>query len=59
MTVRVATTQYRTGNDVDANLATLLGLIDEAAEGGAALVVAPEFGNHTSFYMSKSIQTSI
>lgn len=50
MTVRVATTQYRTGNDVDANLATLLGLIDEAAAGGAALVVAPEFGNHTSFY---------
>lgn len=50
MTVRVATTQYRTGNDVDANLQTLLGLIEEAAAGGAQLVVAPEFGNHTSFY---------
>jgi predicted amidohydrolase len=50
MTVRVATTQYRTGNDVQANLRTLLGLVDAAADGGAALVVAPEFGNHTSFY---------
>jgi predicted amidohydrolase len=50
MTIRVATTQYRTGNDVEANLQTLLGLIDEAADGGAQLVVAPEFGNHTSFY---------
>jgi predicted amidohydrolase len=48
--VRVATTQYRTGNDVQANLALLLSLIDEAADGGAALVVTPEFGNHTSFY---------
>ncbi len=50
MTIRVATTQYRTENDVDANLATLLCLIGEAAAGGAQLVVAPEFGNHTSFY---------
>jgi predicted amidohydrolase len=48
--IRVATTQYRTGNDVQANLKTLLGYIDEAAEGGARLVVGPEFGNHTSFY---------
>ena len=50
MTVRVATSQYRTGNDVEANLQTLLGLIAEAAAGGAQLLVAPEFGNHTSFY---------
>ena len=50
MTVRVATSQYRTENDVDANLQTLLGLIEQAADGGAQLLVAPEFGNHTSFY---------
>jgi predicted amidohydrolase len=50
MKVRVASTQYRTGNDVQANLRTLLDLIDVAADGGAQLVVAPEFGNHTSFY---------
>jgi predicted amidohydrolase len=52
MNIRVASTQYRTGNDVQANLQTLLSLIDEAAAGGALLVVAPEFGNHTSFYES-------
>ncbi len=50
MKIRVASTQYRTGNDVQANLATLLDLIEQAAAGGAQLVVAPEFGNHTSFY---------
>ena len=50
MTVRVAAAQYRTGNDVEENLQTLLGLIEQAAEGGARLLVTPEFGNHTSFY---------
>lgn len=50
MSVRVATSQYRTGDNVDANLHTLLSLIAEAAEAGAQLLVAPEFGNHTSFY---------
>ena len=59
MTVRVATTQYRTGNDVEANLQTLLNLIDEAAGGGAQLVVAPEFGNHTSFYTDAAHAWSI
>jgi deaminated glutathione amidase len=49
-TIRVATTQYNTGNDVQANLEKLLGFIDQAAAGGAQLVVTPEFGNHTSFY---------
>ena len=52
-TVRVATTQYRTGNDVLQNLDTLLDLVKQAAQGGAELVVAPEFGNHTSFYRDK------
>ena len=51
--IRVASSQYRVGNDVQANLEKLLGLIDEAADGGAQLVVAPEFGNHTSFYPDK------
>lgn len=52
-TVRVATTQYRTGNDIAANLEKLLGFIAAAARGGAQLIVAPEFGNHTSFYTSQ------
>jgi len=52
--IRVATTQYRTSNDVQHNLDTLLGLIKQAAEGGAQLLVTPEFGNHTSFYQDKS-----
>lgn len=51
--VRVATTQYRVSNDIQANLALLLDYIDQAAEGGAQLVVAPEFGNHTSFYADR------
>lgn len=48
--VRVATTQYRVENNIQENLSKLLGYIDAAAEGGARLVVTPEFGNHSSFY---------
>ena len=51
-TVRVATTQFRVGNNIQANLETMLDYIDQAADGGAQLVVGPEFGNHTSFYTS-------
>jgi predicted amidohydrolase len=50
--IRVATCQYRTGNDVDANLQKLLSMIDAAEAGGAALLAAPEFGNHTSLFDS-------
>ena len=50
-TVRVAITQYHVGNDIQANLAKLLDYIEQAAAGGAQLVVAPEFGNHSSFYI--------
>ena len=49
-TIRVATTQYHVANDVEANLNKLLDFIDQAAAGGAQLIVAPEFGNHSSFY---------
>jgi len=48
--VRVATTQYRVENNIQDNLNKLLAYIDAAAEGGARLVVTPEFGNHSSFY---------
>ncbi|MGK0500247.1 MAG: putative amidohydrolase [Oceanicoccus sp.] len=51
--VRVASCQYRVDNDVGANLQVLLQMIDKAAAGGAQLLVAPEFGNHTSFYNDK------
>ena len=33
-TVRVATTQYRTGNDLLQNLDTLVDLVKQAAQGG-------------------------
>jgi predicted amidohydrolase len=51
--LKVATTQFNTGNDVQQNLDKFLGYIDQAAEGGARLVVGPEFGNHTSFYRDR------
>ncbi len=48
--VRVAAAQLAAGDDLDVNLATCVAAIDRAAEGGAALVVLPEFCNHLSWY---------
>ncbi len=48
--VRVAAVQFATGPEVDANLATLLRMVDEAVGQGAELVVLPEFCNHPSWY---------
>ncbi len=48
--VRVAAAQLATGSDVEANLATVLRLVDQAADAGAELVVLPEFCNHPSWY---------
>ena len=48
--VRVAAVQFATGPDVEANLATVLRMIDEAKAQGAELVVLPEFCNHPSWY---------
>ena len=48
--VRVAAAQYAVGPDVDANLATTLRMIDQAAKGQPDLLVLPEFANHCSWY---------
>src|SRR5690242_5638965 len=48
--VRVAACQFATGPDVEANLATVLRVMDRAADEGAELVVLPEFCNHPSWY---------
>ncbi|MET7399296.1 nitrilase-related carbon-nitrogen hydrolase [Dactylosporangium sp. NPDC005572] len=48
--MRVAAVQFEAGQDVAANLATCLRMIDAAAAEGAQLVVLPEFCNHLSWY---------
>jgi predicted amidohydrolase len=50
--VRVAAAQCEVGSDVEANVATLVRRIGEAAADGAQLVVLPEFANHHSVYDS-------
>jgi len=49
-TVRVAAVQMGAGTDVEANLATCLRMIDEAAAHKPDLMVLPEFVNHCSWY---------
>ncbi|WP_235735451.1 carbon-nitrogen hydrolase family protein [Nocardioides alcanivorans] len=51
--IRAAAVQYAVGEDVEANLATALRMIDAAVEQGAQLVVLPEFGNHVSWYADR------
>ncbi|MET7425132.1 nitrilase-related carbon-nitrogen hydrolase [Dactylosporangium sp. NPDC005555] len=48
--MRVAAVQFAVGQDVSANLANCLRMIDQAAAEGADLVVLPEFCNHLSWY---------
>ena len=48
--MRVATGQFRTGKDTDRVLRELLGLIDQAAAGGAALVHFQECCNYPTSY---------
>lgn len=48
--MRVAAVQFAVGQDVSANLASCLRMIDQAAAKGADLVVLPEFCNHLSWY---------
>ncbi|MDG6103639.1 carbon-nitrogen hydrolase family protein [Dactylosporangium aurantiacum] len=48
--MRVAAVQFAVGQDVSANLASCLRMIDQAAAEGAELVVLPEFCNHLSWY---------
>ena len=52
-TVRVAAAQFHIGADVDANLATCLRMLDNAADCKPDLVVLPEFCNHLSWYDDK------
>jgi predicted amidohydrolase len=49
-TARVAAAQLAIGTDLDENLAALLAAIDQAADGGADLVVLPGPGNHASWW---------
>lgn len=48
--VRVAALQFAVGDDLDANLAACLRLIDRAAEHRPHLMVLPEFVNHLAWY---------
>jgi predicted amidohydrolase len=52
--VRVAAAQIEAGQDIAANLAACLRVIDAAAEQKAQLVVLPEFCNHLSWYSSRA-----
>ncbi len=52
--VRVAACQFATGADVEANLATVLRMLDQAIQQGAELVVLPEFCNHPSWYADEA-----
>ncbi len=49
-TIRVAAAQFHVGTDVDHNLATVLRMLDRAAEVQPDLVVLPEFCNYLSWY---------
>ncbi|ROO88532.1 putative amidohydrolase [Actinocorallia herbida] len=51
--LRVAAVQFAAGEDVEANLAACLRMIDAAAAEGAELIVLPEFCNHLSWYESR------
>ncbi len=52
-TVRVAAAQFHVGPDPDANLATCLRMMSEAAACGPDLIVFPEFCNHLSWYSDR------
>jgi predicted amidohydrolase len=52
-TVRVATAQFFSGEDVTANLATVVGYMRQAAEVGAKLLVTPENSNRVRTYSSR------
>ncbi|WP_206422682.1 carbon-nitrogen hydrolase family protein [Nocardioides pantholopis] len=51
--VRVAALQFAVTEDVAENLATCLRMVDQAAAGGAEVVVLPEFCNHVSWYAGR------
>ncbi|TNC33216.1 carbon-nitrogen hydrolase family protein [Mumia zhuanghuii] len=51
--VRVAAVQLAATEDVAANLASAVRLVEEAVAQGAQLVVLPEFGNHVSWYADR------
>jgi predicted amidohydrolase len=53
-TVRIAAAQHATGESVDDNLATVLRILDRAAEIAPDLVVLPEFVNHLSWYQDQA-----
>jgi len=51
--MKVAVAQCAIGADLDANLATCLRMLDQAAQGKPDLVVLPEFCNHLSWYQDQ------
>ena len=50
--ITIAAVQFTSGNDIDANLARMVELIDAGADAGADLVVFQEFTNHPCYYSS-------
>ena len=52
-TVRIAVAQFHVGTDVEANLATCLRMLEQAAQCNPDLILLPEFCNHLSWYNDK------
>lgn len=52
--MRVAAVQFEVGDDVEANLATCLRMIEQAAASSPDLIVLPEFCNHVSWYTDRA-----
>jgi predicted amidohydrolase len=50
MKIRVSAIQFAVTSDVDANLATVLRMIDEAAQNKPDIIVTPEFINHILWF---------
>jgi len=48
--IRVAVAQFHAGDDINANLATCIRAIDDAARCDPDIIVLPEFSNHLSWY---------
>ena len=48
--IRVSAIQFAVTGDVDANLATVLRMIDKAAKNKPDIIVTPEFINHILWF---------
>lgn len=59
MKCRIAVTQFGTGTDIGANLATCLRMIDAASACKPNFIVLPEFSNHCAIYQSHEYADSV